>query len=277
MVMIKARNIVELYRMAATELPADVVRALNEALERENGKVARGVLSSILENVEKAKSGGRPICQDTGVPVFYVRHGKTHSQLELKSVIREGTEMATKQVPIRPNAVNTLTGENVGNRPVFHLEEAEGGEQGKLQIDLMLKGGGSENVSAIYQLPEKGLNADRDLAGVSKCVLDAVFKAQGKGCPPYVIGVAMGGNIEEVAYLSKKQLLRKLDDSNKDKELDAFEKEILEKINKLGIGPLGLGGKATALAVKVANSYRHPASFFVGISLGCWCMRRASL
>ena len=143
--------------------------------------------------------------------------------------------------------------------------------------DLIMKGGGSENVSKIYFLPDKELGADRDLRGVEKCIIDAVFKAQGKGCPPYIIGVALGGTLEAVAYLSKKQLLRNIQDNNEDKELDIFEKEVLENINKLNIGPLGLGGKTTALAVKINSSYRHPASFFVGVSFGCWCLRRQSL
>jgi len=141
----------------------------------------------------------------------------------------------------------------------------------------MLKGGGSENVGITYSLPNKDLDAGRNLEGVRKCVLDAVFKAQGKACPPYVIGAAIGGSKDVVACLSKKQLLRKLNDVNEDSELDRFEKELKEDLNKLGIGPLGLGGKTTCLAVKIAESSRHPASYFADISFCCWACRRGQL
>jgi len=137
-----------------------------------------------------------------------------------------------------------------------------------------MKGGGSENVSKIYKLPDTNLKADRTIEGIKKCVLDAVFQAQGKGCPPYLIGVAVGGTIGETALLAKKQLLRNINDSNEDKELDKIEKDLLEKINKLGIGPLGLGGKTTALAVKMTKCYRNPPSYFVAISIGCWATRK---
>jgi len=212
------------------------------------------------------------MCQDTGIPVFYAKYPKDYSQIELKKTIEEATDTASEEVPIRPNAVDSLTDENIGNKPVIHFEESD-----KLKIDLMLKGGGSENVSTLYFLPDNELNAHRNLDGVRKCVLDAVFKAQGKGCPPYIVGVAVGGSLEQVTHLSKKQLLRKIDDENPIKELNGFEKNVFDDINKLGIGPLGLGGKSTALGVKAVTSYRHPASFFVGVSLGCWAMRRQSL
>jgi len=197
---------------------------------------------------------------------------KDYSQSELKKIINEATEIATKEIPLRPNAVDSLTGESGGNKALIHFEEGN-----ELKIDLMLKGGGSENISKIYHLPDKELDAHRNLDGVRKCILDAVFKAQGKGCPPYVVGVAIAGTIEEAAYLSKKQLLRKLNDDNSNKELDDFEKETLKRVNKLSIGTLGLGKGETVLSIKAASSYRHPASFVVGISVGCWCSRRASL
>jgi tartrate/fumarate subfamily iron-sulfur-dependent hydro-lyase alpha chain len=276
MIMITVNDIIGLYRKAAIELPSDIVNGLTEASRREKeGRPAKWVLTRILENIENAKSSGRPICQDTGVPVFYVSHGRNHTQHELRSVIAKATDAATREVPLRPNAVDPLTGKNVGNRPLIHFEGD--GKDGNPRVDLMLKGGGSENVSAIHHLPDKGINADRNLDGIGRCVLDAVFKAQGKACPPYVIGVAVGGSAEEVMYLSKKQLLRKLNDSNPEKMLDRFEKEMLEKVNELGIGPMGLGGKTTALAVKAASSYRNPASYVVGVTFGCWCMRRQSL
>jgi fumarate hydratase class I len=273
--MFTAQKIVELYRKAATELPPDVVNGLKDALNREEeGQAAKWVMSRILENLEKAKSSGRPICQDTGVPVFYVKGHENCSRQEMRGVINKATETATLEVPLRPNAVDSLTGKNVGNRAVIHFED---GSAEEMRIVLLLKGGGSENVSAIYHLPDRGINADRNLAGAGKCVLDAVFRAQGRGCPPYVVGVAIGGNAEEVMHLSKKQLLRKLGDTNPVKELAGFERELLEKVNGLGIGAMGLGGRTTALAVKAASACRHPASYIVGVSFGCWCLRRRSL
>ena len=273
--MITTQSIVDLYRRTATRLPADVVDALADSLGKADTKVAKDVLSRIMENTEKAAKASRPICQDTGTPIFYVRYGRGQTQEGLRKVIEEATGIATADVPLRPNAVDPLTGKNVGNRPIIHFEESSGLE--KPEIELMLKGGGSENVSAIYHLPDRNLGADRDMDGVSKCILDAVFRAQGKGCPPYVVGVAIGGNAEEVAHLSKKQLLRGLDDSNENEKLDAFEKDMLKRVNCLGIGPLGLGGKATALSVKAASAHRHPASFFVSVSFSCWCLRRQRL
>lgn len=265
-------DIVELIRRTATELPEDVVVALNGAMGNENSAVGKDVLSKILGNVNIAGKESKPICQDTGTPIFYVTYPKDYSQEELRDTIEKALTKATDDVPLRPNAVDTLEDKNIGNRPVIHLEEGD-----ELKIDLMLKGGGSENVSAVYQLPNLEIDAHRNLDGVRMCVLNSVFKAQGKGCPPYMIGVATGGSIEEVASSSKKQLLRRLDDKNENEELRKFEEKTLADINKLGIGPVGLGGKSTALSVKIATGIRHPATFFVGISFGCWCMRRGSL
>lgn len=265
-------ELVDLYRRAATQLPEDIVSALETAKEKEDDDLAKDILDKIIKNINEAKKESKPICQDTGTPVFYVKCPKNYSQAELKKIIEKATNIATDKIPLRPNAVDSLTGKNIGNKPVIHFEEAE-----ELRISLMLKGGGSENVSAVYSLPDKELNAHRNMDGVRKCVLDAVFRAQGKGCPPYIVGVGIGGSIEEVAHLSKKQLLRKINDSNAVKELDDFENNLLNEINQLNIGPLGLGGKTTALGIKAVSSYRHPASFFVGISIGCWCLRRQSL
>jgi len=264
-------RIVQLFRKTATELPEDIISALKEAYKKES-PIGKDILSNIIKNIEQAKIKSRPICQDTGTPFVHVKHPREYSQKELRKVINEAADIATKEVPLRPNAVDTLTGENIGNVPIIYFEEAD-----ELKIDLLLKGGGSENVSAAYQLPNKELDAHRDLDGVKKCIIDAVFKAQGKGCPPYIVGIATGGNIEDVAHRAKKQLLRKIDDNNTNPELEKFEKEVTEKINSLGIGPMGLGGSATVLGVKATGGIRHPASFFVGVSISCWCLRRQSL
>jgi len=266
------QQIIDLYRRTANEMPEDVILALEKAARIEDNLVAKEILGKLFDNSKEAKSAQKPICQDTGTPFFYVKYPAGHSQKDLVKIIEEATGEATENVPLRPNAVECVSGKNIGNRPVIHFEE-----NNSLKIDLLLKGGGSENVSAIYSLPNTGLKADRNLEGVRKCVIDAVFKAQGKACPPYIIGVALAGNLEQAAYLSKKQLLRELEDKNPVKDLSNLEEKILTEINQLGIGPAGLGGKTTALGVKIADGIRHPASFFVGISIGCWALRRQSL
>ena len=252
------KEVVELYKKAATEIPEDIEAALRNSDDNI-------VMRTILKNCEIAKDG-KPICQDTGIPYFWVERPKEMSESDIRKQIEEATEIATKEVPLRPNAVDSLSGKNIGNVPVITFTESD-----KLKIALMLKGGGSENVSRFYKLPDTSLNAERTLEGVQKVILDAVYKAQGQGCPPYIIGICIGGSIDGVMKKAKEQLLRKIDDKG---EMHQFEKETLKKINAMGIGPLGLGGKTTALAVKATATYRHPASYFVGISFGCWCLRR---
>ncbi len=268
--MLSEKDVFELYRKASTELPSDVIEGLERAKENEKGR-SKDILEKILENVSIAKRNSKPICQDTGIPIFYVKNDGKQSEKEIGEIIDKATKKATDEIPLRPNAIDSVSGKVSGNKPVIHFEESD-----NFGIDLLMKGGGSENVSRIYSLPDSELKADRDIEGVRKCVLDAVMKAQGKACPPYILGIATGGSLEEVAHLSKRQLLRKLNDENDDSELEIFENEMLQEINKLGIGPSGLGGKTTALGVKVTKSLRHPASFFVGVSFGCWALRRAS-
>lgn len=279
--MLKLRDgIVELYRKVATSLPPDVEEALRYWLSLENGgSPAEKSLSVILENVRLARETARPLCQDTGVPVFYVKVPLGLSQHDLKETILEATRISTEKIPLRSNAVDVLTevnsGDNTGPRfPIIYLEETPGNT---LTIDLMLKGGGCENVGQIYKLPDEDLAAQRDLNGVRKCVLDAVWKAQGKGCPPYVVGVGIGASKDQVTKLAKEQLMRKLPDSNKIEELQGVENGLVKEINGLGIGPQGLGGKTTALGVKIGVNHRHPASYFVDISVGCWAHRRGRL
>jgi fumarate hydratase class I len=180
---------------------------------------------------------------------------------------------------LRPNAVDVLTDTNSGDNtgigfPVVYIEEIRGST---LIIDLMLKGGGSENLGRLYKLPIQELAAERDLEGVRKCVLDAVYKAQGKGCPPYIIGVGIGAAKDQVSRLSKEQLLRGLEDTNQYPLLSRFEKRLLDDINRLGIGPLGFGGGTTALGAKIGVNHRHPAVYFVDVSVSCWADRRARL
>ena len=264
-------EIVELLKKASVALPEDIIFALKKARKLEKNSSGKSVLDTILENVAVAKKKSHPICQDTGTPIFYVKYPPKFRPSEIKRIIDESLNIATKNVPLRKNAVESLSGKPVGNAAIIHFHESD-----ELEIKVLLKGAGSENVSAVYSLPSKEINAQRDLDGVGKCILETVFKAQGRGCPPYIIGVAIAGNIEEAAALSKKQLLRKIDEKNPDKVLRLFEEKILKQINSLRIGPLGLGGGTTALSVKIENALRHPATFFVGVSMGCWCLRRES-
>jgi len=271
-------EIVKLYKKAATSLPSDVEAALKSAHAEERSN-AKATLSAILENIRLARKTERPICQDTGVPVFFLKVPFGISHLELKSTIIEATRIATEKVPLRANAVDVLTDKNSGDNtgigfPVIYPEETR---RSKLIADLMLKGAGCENIGQLYRLPAEELKAERDLEGVRKCVLDAVYRAQGKGCPPYIIGVGIGASNDQVTRLAKEQLMRKLEDKNKHEVLSALEERLLGDINQLGIGPLGLGGKTTAIGVKIGVNHRHPASYFVDVSICCWASRRARL
>lgn len=279
--MLKLRDgIVELYRKVATSLPPDVEEALKAAAGAEEaGSAAAAAMAIILDNIKRARDSARPVCQDTGVPVFYLKVPKGLSHQSMKETILDATRIATERVPLRPNAVDIIgeqnTGDNTGTGfPIIYVEESSAGT---LTIDLMLKGAGSENAGQTYKLPLEDLNAQRDLDGVRRCVLDAVRKAQGRGCPPYIIGVGLGAAKDQVARLSKEQLLRRLGDINPVEELAGLERRIRDEINLLGIGPLGLGGKTTALGVKIGLSHRHPASYFVDVSVSCWATRRGRL
>ncbi len=268
----------ELLKRCATDLPQDVEGALKRAKARERG-LPKEIIGTLLENVKVARKSSHPMCQDTGTPIFYVTAPKGYGQKTAKRDIIQAVREATKEVPLRPNAVDPVRGSNSGdntgiNFPVIHFMEWD---RKNVRIELMLKGGGSENVTQLYRLPDTGLDAGRDERGIEKCVLDAVYKAQGKGCPPYIIGVGLGGLADETLGLSKKQLLRKVGDKNPDRTLRKMEKDLLEKINSLGIGPMGLGGRTTAMAVKIGKQHRSPASYFVAVSFMCWACRRGGI
>lgn len=275
-----ADAILELYRRVSFELPQDLVRALIAARSREEtGSAAQLALDEILKNIELAKSSSRPICQDTGMPIFYVSRPVGTSEREISAAIESATREATKAFWLRPNAVDSVTGRNTGDNvgeglPLIHFSEREGRD---VVIDAMLKGGGSENVGGSYKLPDATLGAGRDLEGVRRCVLDAVVNAQGRACPPYVVAAAVGGAKDATAALAKRQLLRPMDDRSPVVELAQLEARLLDEINTLGIGPAGLGGRTTALGVKLAAMHRHPASFFVEVAFGCWALRRGKL
>ena len=268
----------ELVRLASTDLPPDVETSLKRAREQEtSGSAAQSALDTILENVALARQNSTPICQDTGTPIFYVQHPSGWSTTKLKGQIRTAVAEATKRTYLRPNAVDTVTGKNSGNNlgdpafPTIHFEETEGED---LIVDLILKGGGCENVGAQYSLPNGPLGAGRDLDGVRKVVLDAVFNAQGKGCAPGVLGVAIGGDRGSSYYASKEALFRKLDDENTDSDLAQLENRLTQDANQLRIGPMGFGGETTVLGVKAKSLHRLPASYFVSVSYMCWAHRR---
>lgn len=273
--------ILELIRLTATNLPADVEAGLRDSLEQEEpGTAARGALETILKNVEMARENSTPICQDTGTPIFYVNYPQGWSTRRLREQIERAVAKATEKAYLRPNAVDSLSGVNSGDNigddyfPTIHFEEIDGDE---LQIDLMLKGGGCENVGAQYSLPNSDLGAGRDLAGVRKVALDAVQKAQGKGCAPGILGIAIGGDRGSSFVASKEVLLRQLDDSNPNPELNHLEQQLTEESNQLGIGPMGFGGKTTVLGTKITTKHRLPASYFVSVSYMCWAYRRRQM
>lgn len=275
------KHFLELVRLAATDLAPDIEKSLHEAVEREDpGSAARGAMETIVENVNMARENSTPICQDTGTPIFYVYHPEGWSTRELRQQIVDAVVQATEKAYLRPNSVNAVTGKNTGDNtgdehyPVIHFEEVDGDT---LTVDLMLKGGGCENVGAQYKLPNNKLGAGRDLAGVRKVVLDAVNNAQGKGCAPGTLGVAIGGDRGSSYVASKEALFRQMDDNNPNDRLNELEKQLTEDANKLGIGPMGFGGKTTVLGTKIKGLHRLPASYFVSVSYMCWAHRRRKM
>ena len=271
---------VELIRRASTELPAEVIEALEEGKAAEtSGGLASIALDTILNNVEMARESSAPICQDTGTPVVWIHHPAGVSTRGLKASFSAAVREATSRKYLRPNAVNTLTGSNTGDGagrgiPFVHFEEWD---DPRIEVRMILKGGGSENVGAQYKLPDGKLGAGRDLEGVRRAVLHAVVDAQGKGCAPGVLGVCIGGDRVSAFEESKRQLLRPLNDTNQVPELAELEDRLLREGNELGVGPMGFGGKTTLLGVKIGILDRLPACYFVTISYMCWADRKAGV
>jgi fumarate hydratase class I len=274
-------EILELVRLTSTDLPPAVEKRLQAALANEaEGSAERGALETILANVKLTRHNSTPICQDTGTPIFFVHYPAAWNTKDLRTQINSAVAQATRLSFLRPNAVDSLSGKNTGNNlgdryfPTIHFEEVE---EDALTIDLMLKGGGCENVGAQYSLPDNRLKAGRDLEGVRKVVLDAVYQAQGEGCSPGFLGVAIGGDRGSSYAVSKEVLLRDLNDQNPDEKLQALEEQLTREANKLGIGPMGFGGKSTVLGTKIASTFRLPASYFVTVSYMCWAYRRRKM
>ncbi|MHC4473862.1 MAG: fumarate hydratase [Planctomycetota bacterium] len=270
----------ELIRRASSDLPPDVESALESAHRREKaGTPAKSVFKQIQENIRLARENSTPLCQDTGTNIYYVHHPVSMPQKEIEKAIVRATRQAVRKSYLRANAVDSVTGENSGDntgtgQPFIHFHQWD---KKHLEVALMLKGGGCENVGRQYALPNADLGAGRDLEGVRRVVIDAVGNAQGLGCAPGSLGIAVGGDRASGYLASKEQFLRPLDDENPDPVLRKLEKRLFRELNGLGIGPMGFGGKTTVLGVKIGKMHRLPASFFVSVSYMCWAFRRARM
>lgn len=260
--------------LASTRMPRDVVDFMRKALSEEDSPVARKQLETMLLNIELAKSASVAICQDTGTPYFYLEVGDGFPlKSEVVKLAVEAVREATREVPLRPNAVDPLknrnTGDNTGRYiPWVDVELVPGDE---LKIHFMAKGGGSEYPTVLALVPPA-----EGLRGVKRVVLEAVLRAGPMPCPPVVVGVGLAAGADMALKLAKKSLLRPLGVRHEEPEIAKLEEELLGLVNKLGIGPHGFGGRCTALDVKVDYAHRHPASFAVGVTFSCWALRRAS-
>ena len=269
-------RLARLVRDTSSSLPDDVERAVRCAVRREeSGSSAAVVLRTILDNVALARKEHTPLCQDTGTLTFFI--GENLRRKVRPEHVRKAVALATKNGWLRKNTIDAVTGRSYDDNcaevaPVVHYVA---GHEGK--VTLLMKGGGSENMSRQYSLPDSSLGAGRDLEGVRKCVLDAVHKAQGFGCAPGVLGVCIGGDRATGYETAKMQLLRSLDDKAGDAALRRLEDRILKEANSLGSGPMGLGGRTTLLGVKIAARSRVPASFFVTVAYMCWALRRRTM
>ncbi len=273
-------TVLELVRRASTQLPDDVFAALKNAGAAAEVPRAATVLASICRNAEIARANSTPMCQDTGTLTFWVETPSDVSRNKITRAIWRAVEEATRRGFLRQNTILPVDGESVESNvaegsPCIHFEESE--EVEFVRMSLLLKGGGCENMSTQYSLPDATIGAGRDLQGVRTCVLHAVWRAQGMGCAPGILGVCIGGDRAEGYAVAKKQLLRPLDDISPDPVLSQMEQKLLDDANTLEIGPMGLGGRTTLLGVKLAGVSRLPASFFVTVAYSCWACRRATI
>lgn len=264
----RAEDIAEGIRILETEIPSDVVRALESSLRNEEG-LGRDILTALLENIRLAKEASVPVCQDTGSLIFFVHTDEGCA--EIYRAVREGVSLATGSVPLRANIVDPFSRRNTGNNlgrgsPVVHFEPSCGGGT---RIEILAKGAGSENTSAATML-----DPDQSSGGIRDFVVQTVKKAGAKPCPPVVVGVGVGSTLDGAVTLSKRALLRRIDDANPDARAMELEAVLLQEVNSLGIGPMGFGGKTTALGVKVEVAECHTASLPVGVSVQCWALRR---
>ena len=269
-------SVLELIRRTSTQLPDDVVRAITAArtdeVEGSNADVALNVIGC---NIGLARTSSLPLCQDTGTILFYVHTPVGYDQIEFEEVATDAVRQATKLGYLRQNSVDSISGKNTGDNtgpgsPVFHYQQWR---EPHVEVKLMLKGGGCENMNAQYSLPHPDFGG-RDLKGVENAILDSILQAQGQGCGPGILGICIGGDRATSYSFAKEQLLRLMDDTNPDPVLGDLEARIVRKANDSGIGPMGFGGKTTLLACKIGKQNRLPASYFVSVAYMCWAYRR---
>ncbi|PKL67310.1 MAG: fumarate hydratase [Methanobacteriales archaeon HGW-Methanobacteriales-1] len=265
-------TICNLYQEAVINLPGDVKSALQAAYKTEDSELGLLNLKAILDNIDAAEEMGVPLCQDTGLPIIFVKLGNVNVE-NLYQGIRNGVEKATKEVPLRPNVVHPFTRKNTGTNtgqgiPQIDIELID---EDYLELTIFPKGFGSENNNALKMaLPGEGVE------GVKEFVVETVVKAQGKPCPPVIVGVGIGGSSDMAMKMAKKALLGKVGERNPEVEIAKIETDILDEINQSGIGPMGLGGKTTALDVKILTADTHTAGLPIGVCIQCWAGRHAS-
>ena len=274
-------SMVSLIVRTSTDLPPDVRAAMAMARAQEPAATQSSqALAIIAQNIDLAEKDEGAICQDTGMPTFEVKAPVGASQLVMKQQIRDAIAEATRRGKLRPNSVDSITGDNSGDNlgpgtPVIHFDQWENNDE--IEVKLILKGGGCENMNAQYSLPSEVAHlgrADRSLEGVRKCILHAVWNAQGKGCAPGAVGVAIGGDRTSGYVAAKEQLFRTLDDVNSDSRLADLEASIMGEVNRLGVGTMGFGGRVSLIGCKITALNRLPASFFVSVAYNCWAFRR---